>query len=338
MQQTLSTINKLQSFCNNQIDDPKLFGLVLYDFMQEYDKNVEFSHINSKILVEAKSDTKPLEDLKELAIYEMELAYYEYRDHQAKKYVKNHHSIFNNVFDFELYRDNKMALISESMIACYRILRDFVWLLVDDNSDEAKILLKKSVIFDEEGRIQECIFASSFYEYEKEKKRLEDIQKIRVWYSWNKLVYFYLNYDQAQYELKKEDIPELRIHMTRILQYSAISCENMQSTNEEKEEYNISYDHKKNILTVNSTSTDFKKNSDSWIVIKMLFSSQGFIKKKVLKFETIYTQIMKKDYTRKEPDIYEICRSINKNVAKVGYPQFLLIMKDTVQINPKYLC
>jgi hypothetical protein len=338
MPQNPSAIIKLQSFCDNQTDDPQLFGLILHGFMADYDKNAYLEDINSKILSEAKSDTQSFEDLTEVTAYEMELAYYEYRNYQVKKYGSNYRPIFNDIFAFELYRDSKMAVISNPMIARYRILSDFVWFLADDNSDEARTILKKSAILDEEGRIQECIFASSFYEYENEKKRLENIQKTRVWYSWDRLAYFYLNYDQAQHKLKKEDIPELYVHMSRVLQYTITSCENKQSTNEEKKAYTIAYDHEKGLLKINGFSTTFKKNSDSRIVLKMLIPVNSSIKKRILEFETISETIMSNDHTKEDPDIYEICRSINKNIAKLGHPEFLFFKDDTVQINSNYLC
>ncbi len=338
MQQNQSNVNKLQSLCNNQIDDPNLFGLLIYDFMAEYDKNVDLGHINTKILGEAKNNAQLLQDLTEAAEYEMELAYYEYRDYQTKKYGKNYHPIFNDVFAFELYRDSNMAAISNPMIAKYRILRDFVWSLAENHSKEAKCLLKKSAVLDEEGRVQECIFTPSFYLWNSEKNRLEDIQQTRIWYSWDKLARIYINYGQGKQELKKENIPDLRVHMNRILRYTIDFFERQLAVTQEKVKYTISYDPNNGKLKINDGSTNFKKNSDSRIVLKMLIPGDSFIKKRALKFETISEKIMNNDHAKEGPDIYEICRSINKNVAKLGHPEFLLIKDDTVQINPKYLC
>ena len=81
-----------------------------------------------------------------------------------------------------------------------------------------------------------------------------------------------------------------------------------------------------------------KKNTDSRIVSKVLISSKRFIKKRVLEFETISVKITSNDHMKEDPDIHEIFRSINKNIAKLGHPEFFIIKDKKVQINPKYLC
>ena len=337
MYQNQSTVNKLQFLSSNQVDDPKVFGLVLYDFMAEYDKNINLSHINTSMVEQAKRDTQRLQDLMETAAYEMELAYYEFRCFQIKKYDKDSRPLFNDIFSFEMYRDDKMAIIGDPMIARYRILRDFVESLTNDCSDEAKALLKKSADMNDEGNIQELIFAPTFYLWQDETKQLEGIRQTRVWYSWDQLASFYLNYHEAKDSLKKEDIPGFRLHMNRILQYTE---EHQQGASviPEAAKYTISYEPEKGNLTVNEEPTNFKKNSASRVVLKMLIPNKGFIRKKIITYEAAYTQIMKIwDRSKKEPNIYEICRSINKNVAKLGYPDFLLFPDDTIQINPKYL-
>jgi len=154
-------INKLQLLCNNQIDDTQLFGLAL------------LIHTNLKILGEEKSDILSLEDREKLAIDEMELVYSECKAYLIKK--RGNH--YKDLFTFEMFRDKAMAVISNPVIARYRILKSFFISLADDNSDEARIFLKKNAILDEKGRIQEFIFAPSFDGYAKEKKQLESIQK-----------------------------------------------------------------------------------------------------------------------------------------------------------------
>jgi hypothetical protein len=340
MQLEQSILSKLQSLCNNSSEDTKTFGVVLHNFMAEYDKNPILDHIDPNIWQQANEDMRPLQELSEATLYEMELAYYEYRDYQRGKYGKTSYPpVLNNVLDFELFRNEKMAVISHPIIGRYKILRNFVFSLEEDDSAHAKLLLKKSAILDESGIIQECIFTPNFYQWEIEYNRIAGIQQTFLWHSWNKLAHFYTNYGRMQYDLKKEVIPEFRLHMNRILQYTVESFEKKSPSKTQKvANYTVSYDPKDGLLRINETSTAFKKNADSRIVLEMLISGNKSTKKRVLTFETVSEEIVNNDHTKEDPDIYEICRSINKNVAKLGHPEFLLIKDDAVQINPKYLC
>lgn len=342
MQQEQLTINKLKSIHDNASNNPEIFGLRLYDFIKEYDLNSILQPMIKSIQDNESNDKILLNELSEKALLEMELAYYGFRDYESKKLRMG--SQFFNIYDFELYRNKSMSIINDPIIARHNILRNFVWSLAEDDSADAKLLLQQCAILDDEGRIQECIFAPSVYLWLDEKKAIENLQPLRIWYSFNILIGFFFNYKQGpNLAPKAKDIEELRYHMQRLLNYTiGFLAQKQSGVSDKQANYDISYNHDSGQLTINGSTTKFITSSNSHIILTMLIPKEGRLKSKTFGYETISTKIKKhKNYdpTKGEPDIYEICRSINKHIAnKLSLSEFILDKESTVKINPKYLC
>ncbi|MFH1831752.1 MAG: hypothetical protein ABH827_03010 [bacterium] len=89
----------------------------------------------------------------------------------------------------------------------------------------------------------------------------------------------------------------------------------------------------------NNEEIKFKLETPSWTILDLLITSSGPKKNKILKSETARSEILKKyDQSKDDPDIYEICRAINKRIANsFGLTNFLIFENETIRINPSYL-
>lgn len=99
----------------------------------------------------------------------------------------------------------------------------------------------------------------------------------------------------------------------------------------------VFYDHKEGTLTIDNKQIDFEERGDTRTIISMLFSKKGIPNKKIIEYEKARDKIVEKNGEQKEPNIYDICRSIKKSLGNHGFADFLIFIGAIIKINSKYL-
>lgn len=233
----------------------------------------------------------------------------------------------------------------------------------------------KLALLNNEGDIAQFTFAPTYTSWQEEKQKFENINEL-VECSWNTLALIYKTRKDpeamltqaanegifAEAGIKKYinqlavafnlqganpqlhpliNIPGCKNKAQRIIGYTCdiLLSEDNQLVRDAVKNYNITFDKSSRTFTCNEKQHRFKKNCSSPIILSMLITKEGPIKNKILEAEDAHSLIMKTHNDNENaPDIYEIGRYINKCIGtKIGLTEFLIIIDDTIQIDPKYL-
>ncbi len=149
---------------------------------------------------------------------------------------------------------------------------------------------------------------------------------------------------------KYMDVVETKLHWTRISEGIKKLAQQEKEALERERFFDSRFYREKLTLRVQSIDLQFKDDGDRGEVMKDIFearnglpiaSDDGLSTKKWF-YDELHEDITKESATKETmADInsrwYEACRGINKRIEKeTGIKDFLIVMKKSVQINPKY--
>lgn len=361
---------KLQSIHDRLliVDDEGVFVDILNEFYTELTTNPAFQQVLLVINQKYNDLIFPLHALEADALEEMENIFLEIKE------FANHNSLksawlldaFEKFHDPSKYQSvivwNKFIAINMVMIALYNI----------PGGRKYKYALKPAKIRSVDTRYYEQFKKnypfSKYWEWHEKKLAFDSMNEVRECKSLKKIEDFFNCSNAIQYGKLRDVVTDKgyfyqcyqsfsvggilgiprsyydtefqaprRFLMDEFKQHAGRVFFLIQNILEPK--YKFSFFKTNGKFKYNEKEIIFKQRRASWVVLSLLVTDKGPKKNKTLKSESVRDKILKQcDSVGNEPDLYEICRTINKRISKeFGLQEFIIFENETIRINPLYL-
>lgn len=210
-------LEKLQAIYDRAINanSKKTFFITLFEYVDLFDNQPLLEPVWQSIVELGRSEVKPLQELENQSIQEMQVVYKQVRQYVTDKELTGE-LLLSELDDYEALESGRLTTSQGPIRGRHGYLSYALMLLVEHESKQHLDFCKKFGIIDERGRIQKWTFSPSFNTWEDKRKIMDRIQLTRVWYSWDKLVNFYRYYSEyeemAEKSLKEHKVWELWGH------------------------------------------------------------------------------------------------------------------------------
>lgn len=323
-------LDKLQSIHDRAVilDTPRSFFLTLYEYMEVFDKDERLEPINQTIRDLREKEFVKTKELEKIAIEETMVAFKKIKKYVGKIGFSNQ-QMTQLIYEVEAYEkdDGRIESTAGPVTGRHGSVMRMLICLIDEENDEHKTFARSFGITNDEGIVIQWNFAPSYFELEKEKKYIERLQDTKIWYSWDKLVFFfgiYRDYEkwrQQQIEQKrffnvmglddmfKElqdvmsykndpkrylrtfDVSAYKTYLQKIHSYTKeVLLTAQQSLDENNTQKNWSYDPTSGVLNLNGKFVRFKKNGFRAKLLELLSKSLEN-KEKLWSWDEVYEVI-----------------------------------------------
>ena len=366
-------LEKLQGIYNRAIsnDAPRFFFLALFEFLEVYDQEPILQPVMKTINAKGDEDNKKLQELETKTLTEIEEVY-----QQVKKYVEEQkitaRVVLEHLDTYIAYKENRIESSSGSIEGRHGAVAYILMCLAQDASGKYKEFPKQYGQIQENGFIESWNFAPSYYLWKEEKAILDRLKLTKIWFSWDRLVYFYRIYKDFE-KLKKEkadknqwlsvidlnlvfdelnslldykqdtkrylrtfDVGNYKVHLQRVFTYTKEFLQREPVTKQIKtRNAHIPYifNEENTTLSINGKQLKFKKDTRKLLMLRVLMKKPNGI---------YYTEIVHElegaENAIKDPKntYYEVCRGINTSLLKIGISDFLEYDFNQTKINSLY--
>lgn len=210
-------LDKLQAIYDRAINanSKKVFFITLFEYVDLFDNQPLLEPVWQSIVELGRSEVKPLQELENQSIQEMQTVYKQVRQYVTDKKLTGER-LLSELDDYEALESGRLTTSQGPIRGRHGYLSYSLMLLVEHESKQHLDFCRQFGIIDERGRIQKWTFSPSFNTWEDKRKIMDRIQLTRVWYSWDKLVNFYRYYSEyeemAEKSLKEHKMWELWGH------------------------------------------------------------------------------------------------------------------------------
>lgn len=210
-------LEKIQAIYDRAINanSKKAFFITLFEYVDLFDNQPLLEPVWQSIVELGRSEVKPLQELENQSVQEMQAVYKQVRQYVTDKKLTGER-LLSELDDYEALESGRLTTSQGPIRGRHGYLSYALILLVEHESKQHLDFCKQFGIIDERGRIQKWTFSPSFNTWEDKRKIMDRIQLTRVWYSWDKLVNFYRYYSEyeemAEKSLKEHKMWELWGH------------------------------------------------------------------------------------------------------------------------------
>lgn len=360
-------MERLQNLYDRAINfvNKRHFFLALFEYLEVFDEENLLKPVIKQIVTKGKKDNKKIATLENQALKELRETYV-----QVRSYVKKNKAIGRDV----IYELDQFARLEKGakdsrgpLVGRYDRLSYALMLLVEYGETKHLPFVCKYGKVTDKRKIQEWVFSPSYEKWEQEIAYLNRIKLTKVWYSWDKLAFFYnlyRNYEKMQKaNFRKKDLfglynlnyffcelkdilkngkpdpechefkeEEYKGHLQRVHLFvkQALSCPEKSIVESTDHTYKV----KDNILIVDDKEIIFRVDKIRISLLKELAKKRGY---------TYFSEI-KKIIEGAEAgtgrnvrnSCYEACRGIEARLAKSGIKSFIDYSFDKARINPNY--
>lgn len=368
-------VEKLQKIYNRaqSYNSPRSFFLTLYEFMDEYNSNPILAPIVKRLDELVIEENKDLNKLQNDALEQMQKVYSQIDSYVKEKYI-THPSILGDLEHYIAFNEGRIQSTNGSIAGRYGNLSHALMLLDQDKNH--RNFTNNFGERNESEEIEKWTFSPAFEIWEEAKNYIDRIKLTKLWYSWDRIVYFYgiyRDYEKMKKELwEKErlmdvlnlniifgelndimnsnedpkrylrefDVINYKIFLERIFDFTK---EVLLLTDEEltkqvaKQQW--TYDPTLGIFYIDKTLIKLKKNNFRAKLLELLTKTDES-KHKIWSWDEIYKEIERIDDmgTKEKHKVYDACKGLAEIIAtKSGINDFLIYDTNTVCINPSYL-
>jgi hypothetical protein len=212
---TPQTLDKLEIILERLlISEPPAFFQTLNELSRELFNNALLKKAINLIKDKEKSFSKPLDNLKELALKEMDSIHNNIKNYIENNNIKNEKILYT----LKLYQ-NPIEAYGDLLWGRFLVLRRILLELIKESFKEHLDFIQQLTKLDENHKIIEKTFLPAFCEWQKEKNKLEQLEKIQDWYALNKIDEFYQSYDLEIREKSNEPNSELAKRSIALIKY-----------------------------------------------------------------------------------------------------------------------
>lgn len=204
-------LEKLQGIYDRAIgtQSSKVFFLSVYEYIEAFENADDLTHVWKAILEMGKIENKPLNELEAKSYEEMRVVCRKIQKYVDKNKVVRP-GVLSSLKEYQSLEDGNMTSSNGPLRARADKIGYALMLLAEDKTADNLDFCREYGTVKDGGGVVEWHFSPSFNKWEEDRKRMDRLQKTKIWYSWDKLVHFYTVY--KDYEKMQAE----RINSTKI--------------------------------------------------------------------------------------------------------------------------
>ena len=349
----------------------KDFFLALYAYVDQFENNELLKAVALVIFNEKKVDMTHLTELRERVMEEVKPVYSKIKEYITANSITNK-AVLEELKRYESYMAGTLQTSSPPPAACYGWLCYALMCLVNDKTKNNIPFASQFGFISEEGQIQKWTFSPAYDEWVEQKEYWKRLELTKTWFSWSKLVTFYLVYRDYE-KMKREHVQkgdmlsvlnlhlaygdiniileeesrtgklpvefkhdEYKMHLQRV--HGFVKNALLETANLEiKHQWN--FEAESGNITISGKTIKFEPDSFRAQLLGV-FSQNEENRFKTWEWDELFEKIENINSeapTNAKNKIYDACAGISNRLAKeLGIQDFLVYDTRTVHINPKY--